>query len=259
MLIELPKNYTVKDIYDFVEEKAPFSLQENYDNSGLCVGNMSRPADKILLSLDCTIEVANEAAEKGFQLVVTHHPVIFRGIKQLDPDSVVGVLAANGVSVLSAHTNFDSAVMNHLLCKKLRLTPSDCITEEGGAKMGCICECDGITATELAEVCKRELGCPTVRYNGFAYKLLRRIAICSGSGGSFLNEVIAKGCDGFVTGDVKHDVFIDAHNAGLTVIDAGHYYTENIFCEYMMGVLRERFPEAEICIAESSADVVHWC
>lgn len=250
--------YTVKDIYDLVEETAPFRLQEGYDNSGLCVGNMGRPADRILLSLDCTIDVAREAAEKGFQLVVTHHPVIFHGIKQLDPDSVVGVLVGGGVSVLSAHTNFDSAVMNDLLCKKLGLTPSDCITEEHGAEMGCICECEGITAEKLAEVCKKALGCPTVRYNKPSDKLLKRIAVCSGSGGSFLSEVLAKGCDGFVTGDVKHDVFIDAYNAGLTVIDAGHYYTENIFCEYMLSVLKEKFPEAEICIAENACDVVEW-
>lgn len=250
--------YTVKDIYHFIDETAPFSLQEGYDNSGLCVGSMDSPADRILLSLDCTIDVAREAAEKGFQLVVTHHPAIFRGIKQLDPNSVVGVLARNGVSTLSAHTNFDSGVMNDLLCEKLGLVPTDCITEEHGVRMGCICEHEGITAAQLAEVCKRELGCPAVRCGKPADKPLKKIAVCSGSGGSFLNEAIAKGCDGFVTGDVKHDVFIDAHNAGLTIVDAGHYYTENIFCEYMLGALKEKFPRAEVCIAEGSFDVTEW-
>ena len=89
-------------------------------------------------------------------------------------------------------------------------------------------------------------------------KPLKRIAVCSGSGGSFLGEVLAKGCDGFITGDVKHDIFIDAYNAGLTVFDAGHYYTENIFCKYMENALKEKFPGAEVRIAKASGDVVEW-
>lgn len=250
--------YTVKDIYDKIEELAPFCLQEGYDNSGLCVGNMSRPADRILISLDCTKDVALEAAEKGYQLIVTHHPVIFRGIKQLDPDSVVGILAANGISVISAHTNFDSAVMNKVLCEKLGLVPTGCITEEHGAETGCICEHEGITAEELAEVCRKKLGTPAVRYDKANSGLLKRIAVCSGSGGSFLSEVLAKGCDGYITGDVKHDVFIDAYNAGLTVFDAGHFYTEDIFCGYILDMLNNNFPQAETAIAESSRDVVEW-
>ena len=250
--------YTVGDIYKFIEETAPFAWQEGYDNSGLCVGNMGRPADKIMLSLDCTIDVAREAVKKGVQLVVTHHPVIFRGIKQLDPDSVVGVLAAGGVSVISAHTNFDSAVMNDILCEKLGLTPSDCIAEEHGVKTGCICKTQGITAKAMAQILKEKLGCPTVRYDRANDGELKKIAVCSGSGGSFLNDVLAKGCDGFITGDVKHDIFVDAYNAGLTVFDAGHYYTENIFCGYMENALKEHFPDAEVNIAETSGDVVEW-
>ena len=251
--------YTVKDIYDFVEELAPFCLQEGYDNSGLCVGNMSMPADRILLSLDCTIDVAREAAAEGFQLVVTHHPVIFRGIKQLDPESVAGTLVRGGVGVLSAHTNLDSTVMNKVLCDTLGLIPREPIAVEHGAEMGCICGHGGITAAELAKLCKDKLGCPVVRYDKASKdKPLKRIAVCSGSGGSFLGEVLAKGCDGFITCDVKHDIFIDAYNAGLTVFDAGHYYTENIFCKYMDNALKEKFPGAEVRIAKASGDVVEW-
>ena len=251
--------YTVQDVYSMFEEIAPFRLQEGYDNSGLCVGNMKMPADKILVSLDCTADVAREAVSKGIQLVVTHHPVIFRGIKQLDPESVVGILVRGGAAVLSAHTNFDSAVMNKLLCEKLGLVPADCITEENGAEFGCICMHEGITSKALAEVCKTKLGCPSVRYDkAGGDKKLKKIAVCSGSGGSFLADVLAKGCDAYITGDVKHDVFIDAYNAGLTVFDAGHFYTENIFCDYIRDTIKARFPQAEVSTAESSADVVEW-
>lgn len=250
--------YTVKEIYGFIDDLAPFSLQEGYDNSGLCVGNMGMPADRILLALDCTADVAREAVSKNVQLVVTHHPVIFRGIKQLDPNSVAGILVRGGVSVLSAHTNFDSAVMNRILCEKLGLTPCDCITEERGAEMGCICDHEGITAKELASVCKEKLGCPTVRFGKVGSAPLKKIAVCSGSGGSFLAEVLAKGCDAYVTGDVKHDIFVDAFNAGLTVFDAGHFYTEDIFCAYMRDTLKASFPQADIAVADNARDVVEW-
>jgi len=250
--------YTISDIYGFIEELAPFSLQEGYDNSGLCVGNMSMPADKVMLSLDCTKDVAREASEKGFQLVLTHHPVIFRGIKQLDPESVVGQLVRGNVAVLSVHTNFDSTVMNKILCEKLGLISDDCITVEHGAEMGCICGHQGIMAADLAALCKEKLGTPTVRYDRAKNTPLRKIAVCSGSGGSFMGDVIAKGCDAFITGDVKHDVFVDAYNAGLTVFDAGHYYTENIFCDYMKKALTERFEGIIVEVAESSFDVVEW-
>lgn len=249
---------TVGEVYAFIEEIAPFRLQESYDNSGLCIGNKGRSADKILISLDCTADVAREAAESGADLIVTHHPVIFRGIKKLDPDSVVGILVRNDISVLSAHTNFDSAVMNRILCEKLGLVPDECIAEENGAEMGCICTHEGITAAALADICKEKLGCPTVRYDNANNGLLKRIAVCSGSGGSLLGEVLAKGCDSYITGDVKHDIFVDAYNAGLVVFDAGHFYTEDIFCKYMLGLLKEQFPEADISIAKNSGDVVVW-
>ncbi len=252
----------IKDIYDHINSVAPFCLQEGYDNSGLCIGSMGYEVKKILVALDCTIDVAKEAAEKGCELIVTHHPVIFHAIKKLDLESVAGCLAASRTSVISAHTNFDSAVMNDILCERLGLSPSDIIAEENGAGIGCICDTEGFAPHELAERIAAALGNKVVRYNrknsSADESLLRRIAVCSGSGGSFLNDVLAKGCDAFITGDVKHDVFIDAYNSNIVIYDAGHFHTENIFCEYMKNDLSSHFPEAEVSIAESNFDVLDY-
>jgi putative NIF3 family GTP cyclohydrolase 1 type 2 len=148
--------------------------------------------------------------------------------------------------------------MNDLLAARLGLTVLGPLAFDEGKPMGYICKPEGdISARSLALRCKEALGCKAVRYTDCA-NAISRVAVCSGSGGSFLSEVLAKGCDGYITGDVKHDIFIDAYNAGLTVFDAGHFYTEDIFCGYILDMLNNNFPQAETAIAESSRDVVEW-
>ena len=248
---------TVGDIYSFIDELAPFTLQEGYDNSGLCVGNMDRPVTRVLTALDCTREVAREAIDQGAELIVTHHPVIFRGIKHLDLNSVVGKLAAGAVNVISAHTSFDSAKLNYILCETLGLEVTGPLAVHNGAEMGLICSTRPMLAPELAEHLRKALGCQVVRYADSGSPL-RRIAVCSGRGGSLLEEVLERGCDGFITGDVKHDVFIDAHNAGLTVFDAGHFHTEVIFSQWMAKALGERFPELAVSRADMDRDILSY-
>ena len=248
----------VKDIYDYINEIAPFCLQESYDNSGMCIGSEDYSVDKVLLALDCTSETAKEAFKKGCQLIVTHHPVIFHALKKIDLNSVVGFLAASKISVISAHTNFDSAKMNDILCEKLGLTPCEPLAVENGVPVGYICETEKkFTSKEIAANAKEKLGCKVVRYNDTG-KSINRIAVCSGSGGSFLQNALEKKCGGFITGDVKHDVFIDAYNAGLCVFDAGHFHTEIIFCGYMQKALSEKFPDVEFIIGDNSVDILSY-
>ena len=248
---------TVKEIYEYIDTIAPFSLQESYDNSGLNIGRPNASVSHILVALDATSAVVDDAVKLGAELIVTHHPVIFEPFRQLDLDSVVGKLAAGGISVISSHTCFDSAVMNRILCEKLGLVISDVLSEEGGTPIGCICAADAVPTDELAKVTAKALGCSTLRYNK-ASDTVSRIAVCSGSGGSLLSEVIARGCDCFITGDVKHNVFIDADAAGVTVMDAGHYHTEVIFCEYMRSALSGQFPDIIIETAPSVRDILSY-
>ena len=256
---------TIKDIYNYINEIAPYTLQESYDNSGLCVGNGRTEVTKALIALDVTKDIIAEAKQKGAQLIITHHPVIFRALKAIDPETVVGMLLANGIASVSAHTNFDSALMNDILCKQLEMIPVEHITESGDAPVGCICALEKeMTAKELAKHIQSRLGNVVVRYNDldktaqYQGRKLTRAAVCSGSGSSFWRDAQAKGCDVLITGDVKHDVFIDAQNDGFCIIDAGHFHTENIFCEYMCAELHEQFRDVDFEVAENNCDVVSY-
>lgn len=256
---------TIKDIYSYIDKIAPFSLQESYDNSGLIIGNENYGVTKALIALDVTEDIAWEAVKADMELIITHHPIIFKALKRINTETPLGVLLANDVSVISAHTSFDGAVMNDILCEKLGFTPEEPLAVENGVPIGYICNTsEGYSPKELAEIIKNALGNSVIRYNDFAEddgradKKINRIAVCSGSGGSFLSEVTAKNCDAFITGDVKHDVFIDGHNAGIRIYDAGHFHTENIFCEYMQKKLSEKFPEAEFTVAENNRDILKY-
>ena len=249
----------VRDIYNYINEIAPFSLQAGYDNSGLVVGNQYYGVKTVLTALDITNDVITDAEELGAELIITHHPPIFRAIKKIDTESPVGALMMNGISVISAHTSFDSAKggMNDLLCEKLGLTPDRSLAEEDGVPVGYICSCAPIKPEELAEKIKAALGCEVVRFNDMGGSI-ETVAVCSGSGGSLLGDVIANEVDAYITGDIKHDVFIDAYNAGVTVFDAGHFHTEDIFCDHLADKLKERFPELTVLKAPSDKDVLSY-
>ena len=248
---------TVKDIYDHIDKLAPFSMQEGYDNSGLIIGNMDCEVEKVLTALDITNEIVDEAVQKGAQLIVTHHPLIFKPLKRIDTSSPAARLIAAGINVISAHTSFDSALLNDILCGVIDLIPESPLHASNGVKCGYVCSCNEVSASVIAKELKSTLGCGAVRYNDCG-RQISRIAVCSGSGGDFLPDAIAHGCDAYITGDVKHSVFIDAHNAGITVFDAGHFATENIFCEFVSAMLSERFGDIRCSVADSNRDILTY-
>ena len=249
----------VRDIYNYINELAPFSAQAGYDNSGLIVGNAYYGVKTVLTALDITNDIIADAEELGAELIVTHHPPIFRAIKRIDTETPIGSLMMNGISVISAHTSFDSAQggMNDLLCDKLGLTPDRPLAYEDGVPAGYICNCAPISPEDMGEKIKAALGCDVVRYNDMGGSI-ETVAVCSGSGGSLLADVLSNEVDAYITGDVKHDIFIDAYNAGLTVFDAGHFHTEDIFTDFMAQKLSERFPELTVLKAPSDRDILSY-
>lgn len=249
---------TVGDIFDLIDSFAPFSQQQSYDNSGICAGSRSQSVTRILTALDITCDVVKEAAAKGCELVISHHPVIFRPLRTLSPDDPAVMLAAGGISAICAHTSFDSAAggMNDLLAERLGLSVVEPLAIEDGKPIGYVCELsDEAGAADLASLCKQRLGCRVVRYTDTA-RSITRAAVCSGSGGDLLGAAAAKGCEALITGDVKHSCFIEAQNRGFCLIDAGHFYTENIFHEALAERITAAFPEVTAIRSESSADPV---
>ena len=251
-------NTTVGNIYDLIDGFAPFSGQQSYDNSGLCVGSRDCEVTRVLTALDITCDVVREAEKLGCELVISHHPVIFRGLKTLDPKTPAVMLAARGISAICAHTSFDSASggMNDLLAERLGLKVIEPLAFEEGKPMGYVCELPfECSEAHMASVCKKKLGCEVVRMTTVG-KSLKRVGICSGSGASLIPDAINKGCDALITGDCKHSAFVDAVNLGFCLIDAGHFHTENIFHEFMAAKLTENFPSLTVMQSQAFNDPV---
>lgn len=254
---------STREIYAFLDEKYPFSDQEKWDNSGLLVENMSMSCSRVLLSLDVTSEAVFEARRKRADLVISHHPVIFDPLKKIERNNPVFHLIYGGIAAICMHTNLDIAIggTNDVILKKLseklEFAGDPQPFEEIGMlkNLGWIIELkEKINCDELAEILKEIFGCRYVRINSRNRKPLSRIAICSGSGGSMLGLAIEKKCNGMITGDVKHDVWIDANNQYITLFDCGHFHTENLVLRELRRVLEEKFPLLDVEIAESSAD-----
>lgn len=252
----------IVSIIDELNANYPFDLQEKWDNSGYLVESASNECSKLLLTLDITYNVANEADCKGAELVISHHPVIFeprRKISRIDP---VYRLIESGVGAVCMHTNLDIACggTNGVILEKLRerlgITAEPEQFEElgGGNGLGWIVTLnEGVSVRELAEVCKSIFGCQYVRTSK-TDRMIKKIAFCSGSGGSLLGLAREKNCDALITGDVKHDVWIDANNLDIALLDCGHFHTENMVLTELRRVLEEKFPQLDIEISERSVD-----
>jgi dinuclear metal center YbgI/SA1388 family protein len=234
---------TVNEIYAFLEKIAPFEMQESYDNSGFLIGDKDAEVTKICLCLDITLGIIAEAAEAGANLIISHHPVIFKPLSGVKANTPVHSLVRHEINAICAHTNFDEEVLPHLMLDLLGYASGDLP--------------EAITADMLAQKCKSSFNSPSVRYYD-AGNLIRRIAVCSGSGGSRFNEAVEHGCDAFITGEMKHSAFIDAQNSGVTLIEAGHFHTEIIFCDFLKSKLYEQFPQIPVFIAENSVDICKY-
>lgn len=254
---------TVGDVYKFIDDFAPFSTQDKFDNSGLLVGSMDMPADRIGVCLDITAKTVEEAARKGVQLIVSHHPVIFHKLSALEPCSPVALLAKHGISAICAHTNVDIATggISDIMLELLDFKGDTEVLEpvhNDGSGYGRIVELDFAADAEgLAQRCKEVFGCEFVRYYDSG-KVLKRVAVCSGAGGSEDNveNAAKKGVDALITGDVKHSGFMEAVNRGITLIDAGHFHTENIVCPQLAAELEKL--GGEVWVMENSVDVVDY-
>lgn len=261
---------TVNTIYEILDRTAPFKYQEKWDNSGLIVGDGDSEVNRILIALDITNSVVDEACRKGADLIISHHPVIFHPLKKIDFNNPVCRLLQEFKSAICIHTPFDVAkggindIIYDMLKKPLMLEDDaetiELVSDDGVTGYGKICSAmldDNFDEKEIAAVLKDIFGCKVVRYcEGTRY--IRRIAFCSGAGGSFLDKVIAMNADVYITGDVKHDQWITAGNSGLALFDCGHYHTERIALDYLRRVIQVNCPDVIVEIAESSTDPVNY-
>ena len=238
---------TVKNIYDFLNSEAPFSNQMDWDNSGMLVGSFDKPVSKIAVMLDVTNENINKAAKRDVDLIVSHHPVIFRAIKAIDDDSEVHNLIINDISVISTHTPWDIAEhgVNAVLASALNLVDVKPLwTEEGGNMIKAGRLTQTMSEGAFCNLIKERLDIPFVKFIRTG-KVIETVAVCGGAGGSMINE-IPDSIDAFVTGEVSYHEFLVAKEKGLTAIEAGHFNTENLSMDYLASLIANEYPELTV-------------
>lgn len=229
----------VKDFYGYLNSIAPFETQENWDNSGMLVGDMNAEVKKAAVVLDITHEEIKKAKAIGADLIISHHPVIFNPIKSVTKGSVPYELVASSINALCCHTPLDIADggTNDSLAKLLGINVTR--ADDPILRLGTV---EPTTAQELAGKIANTLN-TKVRYAD-AGKKIKKIAICTGAGCSLIEA--AGEIDAFITGDASHHNFLDCVQAGITLIAAGHYETEIIVVPVLVKKLQAQFPDIEI-------------
>lgn len=218
---------TVRDILALLEGIAPLETQEEWDNAGLLAGDPEATVTRVLLALDLCAEVLEEAKRLGAELIVTHHPILFRGRKNLREDDPEGRLLAElvraRVALIAMHTNFDNAEggVNQALCDRLGIRAS--VMLESGMRIG---EIAPMPLADFRAHVERTLG-GVVRAYGDADKEIRRVAVLGGAGGGYASIALAAGADAYVTGEIAYHAGLDCAAAGMAALEAGHAATEH--------------------------------
>ena len=256
----------IREITDALEAYAPPSLQESYDNTGYQAGNPDNEATGVLLCVDVTVDTVREAVEKGYNLIVSHHPLLFRGVKCVigrdRPERVLAEAIRNDITIYSSHTAMDSAVggvswrmaeMLGLKCVKV-LVPSRPGAETGLGAVGDLPVAVDME-TFLAKV-KEAFGCAMLRVSRFSpSQPVSRVALCGGAAGEFVPEAIAAGADIYVTADCKLNQFLD-HAGDIVLVDAGHFETEECTKRIFFDVITEKFPNFAVCYSETEKNPI---
>ena len=252
---------TVNEIFDILLGFAPKEYKEDWDNVGLLCGHRDARVKKVLVALDVTIAVAQEAKAMGAELIVSHHPLLF-SVNSLSDETAQGelllFLAANDIAVISMHTNLDSTSggVNDVLAQRLGLENIRTLdgAEYGIGRIGEVAE---QPLSVFVRTVKRALAAGGIRYADGG-KPVRCVAVGGGACMDFLPQAIAAGCDTFVTGDVKYHQFQKAAALGVNIIDAGHFPTEDPVCSVLCGLLSEKFPGLTVRKSEIHGDCVKF-
>ena len=244
----------VKIVSDYINSFAPYETQCSWDNCGLLVGDENKRVEKVGICLDLTAETLENAKKLGVDLVITHHPLIFTPQKNFLSGDKSYELAVSGISLISAHTCFDCAKggVNDVLADLLGLTDVMGVeTKETVVPMVRIGKVKKQSSLEFAKLVAEKLD--TVCRVVDCENEINTVAVCGGAGMDFYDEVIKAGADAYVTGEIKHHEMLYAKEKGVTVIEAGHFETENPAMTALENKLKNQFPQVEFVPLEQSA------
>ena len=260
---------TVSDVFMTLAKLAPPEMKMDFDNVGLLVGREETEVARALIALDITDAVIEEAVKAGAQLIVSHHPMFFSLKSVTDGDRTgrkIVRLLSSGISAICMHTNLDAARggVNDALAEKVGILNPELLTSDGVLPSG-----EAFSYGRFGEL-KVECGLgeylaflkDSLKSNGLRYcggeKPVKRVAVLGGSGGDYMHEAIARGCDTFITSDIKYDVFLEAKELGINLIDADHFCTENVVVERLKKWLGGEFPEITADISKQHVQTAQF-
>ena len=249
--------YKVKDVTSVIEEFAPLAIQEKWDNSGLCVGSPESPVSSILFGLDCTPALVDEAVECGADMIITHHPLIFSGLKKISPDDMVGEAVYKaikaGISIYAAHTNADKVLagVSGAMAAKLGLQNVRILSDEGeGTGLGVVGEFpQALTVEQTLELVKEGFALKTVKTSRPLDGMIQTVAMCGGSGGSLIGAAKASGAQLYVSGDISYHNFFTPE--GFMLMDIGHYESEIEIVDILFSLVKKNFPNFAVRITQN--------
>lgn len=245
------------DLVAVLDTHAPFDTALSFDNSGILCGDPQKEIRKVLLSLDITYDVIDRAASCGADLILTHHPALFAAQKTFSPEDRVYRMIEKGIAAVAAHTNLDAAPggVNDVLASAVGLTE----VENWWGDDPSFVSRKGVLPSELplTEYCafvKKALSSNSLRYADGG-RPVHKVALCSGSGGDMWESLKGTDIDTLLTGEAKYHHFLEAAQAGINLIEAGHYATENIVLPVLEAWLKQADPSLEILYADFSDPV----
>ena len=255
----------VKDIAACIENFAPTALQESYDNAGLQVGDPNTDVTAVLVCLDVTEDIFQEACQRGCNMIVSHHPLIFRGLKNVTgadtTQKIVIDAILKGISIYSAHTNLDSVWdgVSHEIARRLSLKNIEVLEpqpENSRAGLGVVGSVSPVPKIEFLRKIKDTFKVKALRYSAQSPALVvRKVAVCGGAGASLISSAIRQQADILVTGDVKYHDFT-SYGQDIIIADIGHYESELCSRDILCRILRESFPDLVVYLSETETNPI---
>ena len=263
----------INEITDAIEQYAPLRLQEEWDNAGIQVGDPEAEITGVLLCTDATEAVVAEAIDRGYNLVISHHPLIFRGLKKImgrtPVERTVAMAIKHDITIYSAHTNMDSAWqgVSFRMADKIGMTDVTFLDDNtvdpygdgDSAHAGCgvIGDIEPMPAREVLKRVKAAFEVGAVRYSGDGDRLVSRVALCGGAGGFLLDKAVAMGAQLYVTADMRYHDFLD-NAPRIVVADIGHYESEHFTKEIFLEIIQKKNPTFAVAFAKNETNQVNY-
>lgn len=255
----------IKEITQAIEAYAPLELQEGFDNAGVQVGDVERDVTGVLLCTDVREPIVAEAIERGCNLIISHHPLIFHGLKKLDGGDyiqrIVVTAIKHDITIYAAHTNMDITTggVNHKMADKLGLTSVEVLDDTGEQDhLGVIGTLpEPLTGLDFLRRVKDAFHCQAVRYSGDTARRVSRVALCGGSGAFLKATALARGADAYVTADVKYHEFMGDEDR-LLLADIGHYESEQFTKEIFYDIICKKSPNFAVHFAKNEQNQIKY-